>query len=162
MQLYHSLHIHSLLKHNLPQISSSREMNSVEGFVCYYPTLLQKYTPLLHIQSIKISPLQDSVSSNFCAHDLMYSSISSNFFIVWGLALLIMFFFFADIPSTSYSTMPSWGEISFRIFPILQFSVLRTFISILILTVSPLDSLIAKDHLVPTATCNFFQKASTK
>ena len=76
--------------------------------------------------------------------------------------MLIMFFFFADIPSTSYSTMPSWEEISFRIFPILQFSVLRTFISIFILTVSPLDSLIAKDHLVPTATCNFFQKASTK
>ena len=43
MQLYHSLHIHSLLKHNLPQISSSGEMNSVEGYVCYYPTLLQKY-----------------------------------------------------------------------------------------------------------------------
>ena len=47
----------------------------------------------------------------------------------------IMFFFFAAIPSTSYSTMPSWEKINFRIFPISQFRVLRTFVSILILTV---------------------------
>ena len=46
------------------------------------------YTHILHIQSIKIRPSQESVNSNFFAHDFIYSSINSNFLIVWGLALL--------------------------------------------------------------------------